>query len=141
VRLHQAGQQVHVQVVNLACLGQHFAQVGGAEPGVRSGCRIHSVRGCGCWRQWGIGNRLNFGYLLRAELDVVVLASVQEEPGAALDYGVMVAIHLEAVAQGDALGCPCRRSQRCQNCNRDEKIPAHSQSYFQILASAQALAA
>jgi hypothetical protein len=68
---------------------------------------------------------LKRGHILRLELDVVVFAGVEEKANPAFDQGVVVAFHLEAVAQGDALCGPRRRGKRRRDCHRDEKIPAH----------------
>jgi hypothetical protein len=79
------------------------------------------------------------GDLFGREFDVVVLAGGEIEADAALDLRVMVAAHLEAVAQGDALACARRRSQRQADENvvsahyRDEDFPRISVSHSLIL--------
>jgi len=60
------------------------------------------------------------GDLLRCEFDVVVFACGQVEAHAALDLRVVIAAHLEAVAQGDALGGARRHGKGGQQSSRDD---------------------
>jgi hypothetical protein len=70
------------------------------------------------WGRW-IGSKFDFGYLLGAELDVTVFAAVEVDAGMAFDLAMVVAEHIVAVAQGDALsgqrgGSEGRESSECR---------------------------
>jgi len=49
------------------------------------------------------------------KLDVVVLAGTQVEAGAACDFCVMIAAHLESVAQSDTLGGVGGQGEGCES--------------------------
>ena len=106
--LYQAGQQVYIQVVFVAGIDEHLVQVGGVEFCVPPGCRGSSWRLLRNGRRRGrrrIGNLLVIGDLLRCEFDVVIFICAEIESCAAIDFGVMIAAHLKAIAQGDAFAC------------------------------------
>jgi hypothetical protein len=67
--------------------------------------------GCGSPLRRRLGKHFDPGNLLRLKLDVVLPARTQVEPGPPLDLAVVVAADFKAIAQGDALGGPGKRSQ------------------------------